>query len=821
MSKTFYFNLPGITCINCVMPLEKALNECKSLKIESWVTDPITKTLSITVDDNDYSSEKIRSILKSVIESVGIECAGVVGAEKMIRSRIIKGVIGTIFGAALIALTLTGVALPLVAMYAIVGGSSLLTLFLGAESYYDAIKKLVKAKTLTMDALFAVSTLAVIGVSIASFFVPWLPMMLEAGVLIFGFRQLGRAMEESIKRKMVSGLSFKDRGVPTVIKKIEQDLWATCSSSTLQVGDIIRVKRGEIIPIDGTCENENSSIYNTIVKGAIIPSPIQKGEPIVAGMKVPDHVDFIEITVSRSASQSYLALLDQEIAQLNTEKAPIETATNKILQYFVPGILVLAAISGVVIGILFNPALAIQCAISLLVSACPCTLGFITPLAVKIGTSKALENGVQFKSSKALQNADGIDVVVFDLTGTVTTGVFVGTDHQIYSNSTTPDEFFCYLAAIEKESRHPIAKAVCEYAEKESPAKVAIYVNDIDQTNHSGIKAMVNGECCLVGNIEFLRKNNIDLSANAVEKNHEEQIVYFVKNRVIIGHVKTKDPIREDARFTIGELTRMGIDVHICTGADKDTANQIAGELKIPPENVHANCMAASDNEEDLTKTKIIASLQAKKKRVAMVGDAENDAPAITKSDFGIAVKSNSSDVITQEQAGAVIGNSSLLPVVTVFAVAKQTVRSIKQNLIMSLAYNTTMVLIAGGVLVAVGFVLNPAIGVGLMVLQTTLVLLNQYRIKQQEFSHLKNFQVEKEQGISTYTSLQKNDLKQTCQPNIITTVAHEESPITEFLKCHWLRNTRSYNGICDITDENNDVKKDKRCQVSSYCTIM
>jgi Cu2+-exporting ATPase len=764
MSKTFYFSLPGITCINCVMPVENALNECKSLKIESYAADIVTKTISITVGDDACSREKMSSVLKSVIEGVGVEC---VGTENKLRSHIIKGVIGTIFGAALIALTLTGVALPIIVMCAIVVGSSLLTLFLGAESYYDATKKLIKAKILTMDALFTVSTLTVIGVSIASFFVPWLPMMLEAGLLIFGFRHLGKAIEESIKQKMTSGLLFKDRGVPTVIKKIEQNdvsSWIECPSSELQIGDIIRVQRGERIPIDGTCESENSSIYETIVKGAIIPSLIQKGKPIFAGMKVPDDVGFIEIKVDRPVSQSYLALLDQKIAQANTEKAPIETATNKILQYFVPGILALAAISGVVIGILFNPALAIQCAISLLVSACPCTLGFITPLAVKIGMSKALEHGVQFKSSKTLQNAAGIDVVVFDLTGTLTTGDFVVTDDHIYpGNSINPDDFFCYLAALEKESRHPIAKAVCSYAERKSPAKAAILINHIDQTNHSGIKAMIDGECCLVGNIDFLRKNDIDLSTIAVEKNNEEQIVYFVKNKVIIGYVKTKDSIREDAKFAIDESTRMGKDVHICTGADEDTANRYARELNIPAANVYANCMAASNNKNDRTKTNYIAYLQAQKKRVAMIGDAENDALAITQSDFGIAVKSNSGDIITQEQAGAVIDNASLLPVVTAFAVAKQTVRSIKQNLIMSLAYNLTMVLIAGGVLVAIGFALNPAIGVALMVLQTTLVLLNQYRINRQELAHLKRFQEEmqakNEQNISTYKSFQKNGL--------------------------------------------------------------
>ena len=205
----------------------------------------------------------------------------------------------------------------------------------------------------------------------------------------------------------------------------------------------------------------------------------------------------------------------------------------------------------------------------------------------------------------------------------------------------------------------------------------------------------------------------------------------------MIGCISLKDPLRSDAKLAIRELQRMGKDVRLCTGADLATAKGYAKELGIQENKIFANCIGVTQQNNHCSKIHYIEQLQAEGKRVAMVGDAANDTVAIVKSDFGIAIKSNSGDVMTQDTADAVVDKASLMPVVTAFAVAKETVKCIKQNLIMSLAYNTTMLLIAGGVLVAVGFALNPGIGVALMILQTSLVLLNQYRIKRKSLPHL------------------------------------------------------------------------------------
>lgn len=745
----------------------------------SFSTDVVKKIILIIVDDDVTSRIAIKNQLTDIIDDTGIEFYDISDEKlkkkkkKRIRSHLIQGIIGAIFGIAIITLSLSGIGLPMLATYLLLGGSSALTLFLGKNSYQDTAKNLIKNKTLTMDVLFSVSTLAVIAVSIASFFIPSLPMMLETGLLIFGFRHLGIALEESIKNNINSKISFKDRTPLKILKKInsssekqsdeelsDDSSWSEFSTHDLQVNDIIRVPCNKIIPIDGICLNINTSIYKTIITGRTIPTSIKKGEKILAGMKVPEDVTFIEILVTKKINDSYLARLDQRIAKANTEKASIETSANKILQWFIPSVLALAAISGIVIGIMFNPALAIQCAASVLVSACPCTLGLITPLAVKIGISKALQYGVQFKSSKVLEEAASIDTVVFDLNGTLTTGIPVVTGYHINNlqNISSSDEFFSYLTAIEAKASHPFAKAICDHAKKKFPNYNIYEAENVDKTNHSGIKAIVNEDECLVGNKQFLDDQRIIIPADQIPAmQNAEQIIYFVKNKQLIGHIKLKDPLREDAKFVIDELKRSSKEVHICTGADSATAEWYAKELGIDKEYVHANYLGSSEYDDEetkkdktkasdkektenhRTKAALIKRLKEQSKHVAMIGDAGNDAEAFACS-YGIAIKSNSTDEATQDQAKAIINNDSLLPILTTFAIAKETVRSIKQNLIASLAYNLTTVLIAGGILVAVGFALNPAIGIALMVLQTTLILLNQYRIKQQKLSHLENY---------------------------------------------------------------------------------
>lgn len=788
MSKLFLFTLPDITCPSCVKSVEDVLNGCATLKIDSVSVDLLNKQVWVVVADDGKTFAEMSTLLDKELGGIShqqIELnAGQMDEEQLAielqrasehskqknnkaqkkntRSHLIKGILGSTLGAGLMALGMSGIALPVSVMYGLALGCAALTVYLGKESYYDSVKKLVKTHTMTMDTLFTISTLTVIGVSFASFFIPWMPMMMEAGLMIFGFRHLGKAIEDSIKQKVVSGLTFKDRTSSFVEKEIQQDnqsKYVSTSTNKIVPTDIVQIKKGEVIPFDGVCMSDSALIYDTIISGSTLPRVIKRGERILAGMRVPDDVTAIKMGVTRPQATSYLARLDTKILKANIEKAPIETITNKILQYFVPGVIGLAALSGIVIGVLFNPALAIQCATSLLVSACPCTLGFITPLSVKIGMSKALGNGVQFKSGKALQSADQIDTVLFDLNGTLTTGVPVVKNYRICTQEKIlPEEYFQSLAVLEQESQHPIAKAICNFVEKKNLPLTKQNITDIDRSHHSGIKAKINDQWFVVGNKKLMMEEGIDVSSLEKEliNNDAQQVVYLARANKVIGYLSLKDPLRNDAKLTIQELKKMGKAVGICTGADLETAQQYAKELAIPSDMVFANCLGASENANCVSKVQYIEQLQKQGKRVAMVGDAANDALAIAKSNFGIAVKSISGDEMTQQQAGATVDNSSLLPVVTAFAVAKETVKSIKQNLTLSLGYNSTVMLIASGALVSIGLVLNPAAGVALMALESSLVLLNQYRIKRRELPHLNQQAVQSDHIPIPHTSYRR-----------------------------------------------------------------
>ena len=383
----------------------------------------------------------------------------------------------------IICLATSGLSLALMTSLAVF--STLLTLVLGANSYYEAWTKLTKTKTLTMDSLFALSTASILIVSIASLFLPWLPMMFEAGLLIYGFRHIGIAIENTIKEK-IGAAKFQDRAPKTVRRKTP-DGFEEINLDQISAGEVIIVYPGEIIPLDGIGEEEGL-IYNTIITGATLPRYFAPQTKVLAGMRLANNEKPLAIRITKSQNESYLARLDKVIEQSVLEKAPIEIKTGKLLHYFIPTVIALAVASGIIIGFFFPAAIAIQCAVSVLVSACPCTLGLITPLAVKTGMHKAAENGVQFKSAKTLQQAEQIDTVIFDLNGTLTTGVPSVKELYLFEESNLSEaEFLSYCSALEKKSNHPIGKAIYSFANQHKKLDLNLEAILLDDSHHSGV----------------------------------------------------------------------------------------------------------------------------------------------------------------------------------------------------------------------------------------------------------------------------------------------------------------------------------------------
>ncbi|HAT8642247.1 TPA: HAD-IC family P-type ATPase [Legionella pneumophila] len=683
----------------------------------------------------------------------------------------IKAALGLIWGIGLLVLSIGTFNIPLVAYYVITGLTSLMTLYLGHTVYQSAWQAL-KEKKWDTTTLYSISTLTILAVSIASVFVPGLPMMFEAAPLVLGFWHLGEGIEHTLVGKINKKLDVRDCVPPLVLLKGNPD--KEISVKTLIPNDMVIIKKGQVIPVDGVL-TQKALLYTTRIDGSPKLKEFHPGDVVKAGMQLADHIPSLEMQVTKTYQNSYLSLIAENINKANDEKAPIEMFADKVLKYFIPGLIAVALLSGIVIGSLFNPALAIQCVVSVLVSACPCALSLITPMAVKIGMKKASENGIHFNNGKALQAAADIDTVVFDLNGTLTQGKMV-----VKSLHITDKKYLRPIALLESQSDHPVAKIIKSYIEQQDTASTEpLEITSIDKSHHSGMKGIINGEAFMIGNKDMLAANGIT-SFDKPYDNPENGSVYIVRGTTVIGQIALTDPLREDAISTAKQLKRLGKSVHICTGADQATAEKYAALLGIPKDNTCANTVGAVTKTGEVSKTSYIQQLKQKGFKVAMVGDAANDATAIAYSDIGIAVKSSIGDSITEQHAGIVVQQGLLFPIATAFDVAQKTKQNIFQNLFVSLSYNSTITLVAAGLFVALGFALNPVLGVALMVLESTIVLTNLYLFKQQEIlsaaSHINN--AEEVETAGNTTSKVLHTLGHRSQPQENLAVATEPKQV-------------------------------------------
>jgi len=666
----------------------------------------------------------------------------------------LKATLGLLWGVGMLAISLASSNIPMLAYYAITGLTTLMTFYLGNNVYKNAWHSLLEKKSDTTT-LYTISTLTIVGVSIASIFVPGLPMMFEAAPLVLGFWHLGEGIEHTLTGEINKKLDVRDCIPPMVLLKgeIDEDI----SVKQLVIDDIIIVKKGSVIPVDGVL-TEAALLYTTRIDGSPYLKKFKAGDIAKAGMRLADFIPSLEMRVTKTYENSYLSLIAKNIDKANDQKAPIEIFANKVLKYFIPGLLGIAMLSGLVIGTLFSPAIAIQCIISVLVSACPCALSLITPMAVKIGMKKAAEQGINFTNGKALQAAADIDSVVFDLNGTLTKGEIEVQSLNVESyiiNNIENKSYLRHIAFLEEQSDHPVAKIIRSYIQNEGiDLTEPLQVTAVDKSHHSGIKGIIDGEMFMIGNKDMLLANGIE-QINEPFNDPENGSIYFVRGTKVFGQIALFDPLRMDAIATVKKLISLGKKVHICTGADLETAEKYAMLLGIPKENIRANSVGAVTIKGEVAKSSYIEELRRIGCKVSMVGDAANDLTAIACSDVGISVKSSIGDDITEQYAGIVVQQGQLFPIAVAFDVAEKTKNNIYQNLFVSLTYNSAITLAASGLFIAIGFTLNPVVGVALMVLESTIVLMNLYRFKNQKTLGpiLINNQIQQEDLSSVYTT--------------------------------------------------------------------
>jgi P-type Cu+ transporter len=486
------------------------------------------------------------------------------------------------------------------------------------------------------------------------------------------------------------------------------------------INDILQVRPGQSIPVDGVVIEGSSAINQSMLTGESLPVEKGIGDKVIAA--TINQSGSFKFRAEKVGDDTTLAQIIRLVEEAGTSKAPIARLADKIAGVFVPvviGIALAAAVVWLALGYPFN--FAFSTGIAVLVISCPCALGLATPVAIMVGTGKGASNGILIKSAEALEVAHTINTVVLDKTGTVTEGKPRVTD-IITVKGLSEGQLLVIAASIEKPSEHPLAGAIIERA-AENGFQLKD-VNDFQAVPGKGVMAVIEGQTYLAGNPAFMQDNRIDIdSLKMASENWAKDgktSLYFANQKEPLGIIAVADSIKPTSRMAIDQFKNMGIDVIMLTGDNRETAEAIRRQLNI--DKVIAEVLPQD-------KEKEIRRLQESGKKVAMIGDGINDAPALARADVGIAIGAGTDIAI--DSADIVLIKSDLLDAVTAIQLSKATIRNIKQNLFWAFFYNTLGIPLAAGAFYSwLGWQLNPMFGAAAMSLSSVFVVTNALRLR-------------------------------------------------------------------------------------------
>ena len=540
----------------------------------------------------------------------------------------------------------------------------------------------------------------------------------ESAGTILTLITVGKYLETKSKGKTSDAISKLINLAPKTAIVIRENKETEISVEEIVQGDIIAIKPGGSIPVDGIVIEGSTAIDQSSITGESIPVEKNIGDNVVSG--TINKNGYFKMKATKVGNDTTLSQIIKLVEEASNSKAPISKLADKVSGIFVPVVItiaVLATIFWLLQGQSFEFALSIG--IAVLVISCPCALGLATPVAIMVGTGKGAQNGILIKSAESLELLHKVDTVVLDKTGTITEGKPKVTD--IVSNI-EEKELLKIAGALEKNSEHPLAEAIMEKVKQEQIENLEI--NEFEAISGRGVKGKIEGATYYGGNISFMKENNIDIAQVEEQSNkllkQGKTVLYFAKENNIIGMVAVADTIKETSHQAIKELKKNNIEVVMLTGDNKIVAETIGKELEI--DKVVSEVLPQD-------KEKEVAKLQEQGKKVAFVGDGINDSPALVKADVGLAIGSGTDIAI--ESADIVLMKNSLLDVVTAISLSKAVIRNIKMNLFWAFFYNTIGIPVAAGVFyLSFGLKLSPMIGAAAMSLSSVCVVTNALRLK-------------------------------------------------------------------------------------------
>lgn len=734
------FKIEGMECAACAKAVERAAGRLEGV-MEANV-NLATEKLSIK-----YDSSTVRvSDIKRAVEKAGYKVAdeeNTADTDKERKGKEIKAlwkkfIVSAIFTAPLlyismghmIGLPLPGLINPMMHPAAFALSQLLLTLPVivsGSRFYTIGFKSLIR-RSPNMDSLVAMGTSAAFlyGIYATAKIITGNveythDLYFESAAVIITLITLGKYLESVSKGKtseaikMLMGLSPKTATILRDRKEVEIPV------DEVEAGYILVVKPGEKMPVDGVVVGGNTSVDESMLTGESIPVEKNSGDKII-GASINKN-GTIKYKATKVGKDTVLAQIIKLVEDAQGSKAPIAKLADIISGYFVPVVIALALLSG--FGWYFigkeSAVFSLTIFISVLVIACPCALGLATPTAIMVGTGKGAEHGILIKSGTALETAHKIQTVVFDKTGTITEGKPVVTD-IISAGSIKKDDLLQLAASAEKGSEHPLGDAIVKDAEDKGLKLKKI--NSFKAIPGQGIKAVIDNVEILLGNRKFMRECDISLKdMEAVSDklaSDGKTPMYIALDSNISGIIAVADTVKENSRKAVDMLHKMGIEVVMITGDNKRTAEAIAAQVGI--DRVLSEVLPEDKADE-------VKKLQFEGKKVAMVGDGINDAPALARADIGIAIGSGTDVAI--ESADIVLMRSDLMDVPVAVQLSKSTIRNIKENLFWAFGYNSIGIPVAMGILhIFGGPLLNPMIAGAAMSLSSVSVVTNALRLK-------------------------------------------------------------------------------------------